>query len=121
MSTLVENEITTATDIRTLPPLPPRVRDALIDLAKRYHRIGLQVFLFGSVARSWPLAAATADLDIGFEFQDGRVDGHITRTLAREIDNLPTIRPVDLVHFSRVSSPFRREAFRDMVALWDVA
>lgn len=121
MSPLVENQITTAADTRTLRPLPPRVRDALIDLAKRYHRIGVQVFLFGSVARSWPLAAATADFDIGFEFRDGRVDEQVARTLAREFDNLPTVRPVDLVDFSRVSPEFRREAFRDTVALWNEA
>lgn len=96
---------------RAMIPIDLRVREALCSLATRYKKKGVRVFLFGSVASTWPLALKGADFDIGFEWISDAVD---KRTLLQELETdiaaLPTIRPIDLVDFSFVSSAFRGSA-----------
>ena len=57
--------------VRKLIPLPPQVRNHLHQVAKKQARLGVRMFLFGSVARTWPQTHIGADLDIGYEI-DGR-------------------------------------------------
>lgn len=105
---------------RRLVPVDPRVRDALRQLAVRHARQGVRVFLFGSVARSWPRAPVGADFDIGFEIKSPRGDRDAARrTLEGDLDSLPSIRPVDLVDFSLATETFRTEATKHVVELAD--
>jgi len=75
----------------------------LIDLARQYRAKGAELFVFGSFARSE--AQPTSDLDIGVEWQEKRQAG-VFRQLDRDIQALPTIRPVDLVDFALVDQVF---------------
>jgi hypothetical protein len=103
---------------RPLLPIDARVRWALCALGSRYARQGVRVFLFGSVARSWPQAPAGADFDLGYEV-DPAVPGRdvLLRQLRRDVETLPSIRPVDLVDFSRASAEFRGAAAECIVDL----
>lgn len=95
-------------------PLPPRLLEALQRLAQAYRPAGVELFIFGSFARGD--ARRTSDLDLGVQWRGARSE----RTLARlydEVQELPTIRKIDLVDFSQTSSSFRRLAERDKLPL----
>ena len=103
---------------REIVPVDPRVRDSLCALARRYDHRGVRVFLFGSTARTWPRAPVGADFDLGYEMVRSGGDGDARRRdLEREVGELPSIRPVDLVDFSRVTEAFRTEAAKHIVEL----
>lgn len=95
-----------------------RVRDGLRDVALRHAQRGVRVFLFGSVARSWPKAPIGADFDIGYEIDRSLGDRDVRRReLERDVETLPSIRPVDLVDFSEVTEAFRAKAAKNIVDL----
>ncbi len=87
--------------------LPVRVWQALIQLAHHYHDLGVDLFIFGSFAQGDP--RPTSDLDLGVEWQ-GQRDPTIFRRLYQDVQNLPTIRPIDLVDFSQTDTRFREAA-----------
>ena len=101
-------------------PLPPKLRNELETLGRHFRTRGLRVFVFGSVARTWPNAAPTSDLDLGFQWI---VPGHhpetTERELARRVADLPTVRPVDLVNFSTTSRSFATCAHESTIDLGD--
>lgn len=103
---------------RRIALVDPRVRDALERLAARYAACGVRLFLFGSAASSWPCAPVDADFDLGCELPAAAADREaLWRELRREVEALPTVRPIDLVDFSSVSDAFRREALQCAVDL----
>ena len=105
---------------RKLIPLPAQVRNHLHQVAKKQARLGVRMFLFGSVARTWPQAHLGADLDIGYEIDGNRSDrADRLESLERDIQALPSIRPVDLVDFSKAGEAFRAQALRHTVDLAD--
>lgn len=102
--------------------LPACVREALVALGQRYAREGIRVFLFGSVARTWPQALMGADLDIGYELPPGTLDpGRVRRRLEDDLAALPSIRPVDLVDFTTAPESFRAVASQCIVDLAHVS
>lgn len=106
--------------VRKLIPLPAQVRNHLHQVAKKQAQLGVRMFLFGSVARTWPQAHIGADLDIGYEIDGNRIDrADRLESLERDIEALPSIRPVDLVDFSKASEAFRAQAFQHTVELAD--
>ncbi|MFM7554218.1 MAG: nucleotidyltransferase domain-containing protein, partial [Verrucomicrobiota bacterium] len=106
--------------VRKLIPLPAQVRNHLHQVAKKQARLGVRMFLFGSVARTWPQAHIGADLDIGYEIDANRIDrADRLESLERDIEALPLIRPVDLVDFSKAGEAFRARAFLHTVELAD--
>ena len=106
--------------VRKLIPLPAQVRNHLHQVAKKQARLGVRMFLFGSVARTWPQAHIGADLDIGYEIDGNRIDrADRLESLERDIQALPSIRPVDLVDFSKASEVFRAQALLHTVELAD--
>jgi hypothetical protein len=77
-------------------------------LGSKYAREGVRVFLFGSVAHSWPEAPLGADFDIGYVAASNRAaPDELRRRIEDDLAALPSIRPVDLVDFSEASEPFR--------------
>jgi predicted nucleotidyltransferase len=94
--------------------LPQRVRQALIDLARQYQPQGAELFVFGSFARS--KAHPTSDLDIGVEWHEERRTD-VFRQLYRDIQALPTIRPIDLVDFALVDHVFAQNVGADKIYL----
>lgn len=105
---------------RRLRPVDPRVCATLRDLAANYARHGVRIFLFGSAAHTWPLAAVGADFDLGYEIESSRSDQEaLRRSLERDVRALPSIRPVDLVDFSEVAASFRAEAEKCVIELAD--
>jgi predicted nucleotidyltransferase len=96
----------------------PEVRAYLYEVARQQARYGVRLFLFGSVARTWPQAHIGADLDIGYEIDRTRNDLDVRRrSLERDIEGLPSIRPVDLVDISEVSDAFLAQAVKHVVEL----
>ena len=88
--------------------MAPCVQEALGKIGSKYAREGVRVFLFGSVARSWPEAPLGADFDIAYvaASNPAAVD-ELRRRLEDDLAALPSIRPVDLVDFSHAPEPFR--------------
>ncbi|MEN9813957.1 MAG: polymerase beta, Nucleotidyltransferase [Verrucomicrobiota bacterium] len=108
-------------DRRPRGPLAPCVQQALHSLGERYAREGVRVFLFGSVARCWPEAPLGADFDLGYEPPPGTADPEaLRRRLEDDLALLPSIRPVDLVDFSRAPASFRAVASQCRLDLADV-
>ena len=105
---------------RQLLPVAPRVRAHLQELAKQQARFGVRLFLFGSVARTWPEAHLGADLDIGYALDPDRSDrAERVRSLQRDLEALPTVRPFDLVDLSQASADFVIQASQYIVELSD--
>lgn len=103
-----------------LRPVDPLVRSALHGLAVRFARDGVRLFLFGSIARTWPFARVGADFDLGYEMEAQQAGFEaVRRRLEREVESLPSIRPVDLVDFSMVTDAFRAEAEKLTIELAD--
>ena len=103
---------------RQLLPVAPRVRAHLQELAKQQSRFGVRLFLFGSVARTWPKAHIGADLDIGYVLDPARSDrAERVRSLQRDLEALPSVRPVDLVDLSLASADFVAQASEYLVEL----
>ncbi len=86
-------------------PLPRRLVRHLQALAQKYRREGVVLFIFGSFARGDPYP--TSDLDLGVEWR-GERDPQTFLRLYREVQELPTIRPIDLVDFAQVDADFRQ-------------
>lgn len=96
---------------RATQPISPRLLRALDETAATFRGRGVRLFVFGSIARTYPLSHRGADLDIGWEREPGApVDDDVARSLARAMESLPTVRPVDLVDFATVSPDFARQA-----------
>jgi predicted nucleotidyltransferase len=97
-----------------LARLPPRLGSRLKALAQKYRARGIDLFLFGSLARKDN--RSNSDLDLGLEWRRP-VSAKLFRELCREVDDLPTIRKVDLVDFSKVSHSWKEIAGRHRVPL----
>jgi hypothetical protein len=78
----------------TTQDLPPQVLAALRRLGEDFHRQGVEVFLFGSFARGE--ARSNSDLDLAFGFLQAP-EARLESDLYSALDELPTIRPIDLV------------------------
>ncbi len=87
--------------------LPDRLIDALVTMGRKYHKLGVELFIFGSFA--YGKNRNNSDLDIGIEWSDKR-NVHLLNQLEKEIRDLPTIRKIDLVDFSRVDNQFKHVA-----------
>ena len=93
--------------------LDTRVVKELNAIASAFRESGLEIFLFGSIAKTFPRAARGADLDVGM-----RTEPNLTTDLrdslkasARSrLELLPTIRPIDVVDFDLVSQRFKELA-----------
>ena len=100
----------------TLEDLPSPVLEGLRRLAAESSARGIRLFLFGSFARGD--ARPTSDLDLGYEMPGGVQP--VNRTwLFDAVAALPSIRPVDLVDFSKVGEAFRAQALQHTVELAD--
>lgn len=94
--------------------LPPRLRARLRKIAASYRDEGVELFLFGSFARSDN--RRTSDLDLGVSWHREHSREVFTR-LSEEIEELPTIRKVDLVDMSEASLELQRMALADKKSL----
>lgn len=94
----------------------PRVVRQLNDLAGGVSEMGLELFVFGSVAQTYPFVRKGADLDLGIRSKESmRPEMRMVRLrrVRRQIENLPTIRPVDLVDFDTAGADFKELALRN--------
>ncbi len=94
--------------------LPDTVQQAVRFLAQAAREDGVKLFVFGSFARGD--ARPNSDLDLGYELPPGSHPLAETR-LHKAVDQLPTIRPVDLVDFGQVSDAFRDLAGKAVIDL----
>jgi len=88
-------------------PLPARLLHDLQQLARKYQKDGVKLFIFGSFAQD--KARPTSDLDLGVEWQ-GQPNPAVFRRLYQDVQSLPTIRPIDVVDFSQTNSRFKQIA-----------
>lgn len=107
--------------MRPLQPISPRVRRTLNEVAARFAPRGVRLFVFGSAAPTWPSAPARADLDLGYEITttDAARRSALQRELLRSLEDLPTVRPIDVVDFDRIPADFAAAARREMHPLPD--
>lgn len=96
--------------------LPARLMKALEEVAEKYDRKGLILFIFGSFARS--KQRKTSDLDIGVLWKSVRNPKMFTE-LYQDIQQLPTIRKIDLVDMHQVDKDFRKKAVEEGVMLFN--
>lgn len=87
--------------------LNPLVWAALVAVARRFAERGLRVFLFGSFAAGTQRPGS--DLDLGFEAAPG-TPAALVAELRQAIEDLPTIRKIDLVDFGSADEEFLRVA-----------
>jgi len=95
--------------------LHPTVQKRLQEIGAQTRRKGGRLFVFGSLAETWPRARKGADLDVGFEGLDANAAEEIKQLLA----NLPSIRPVDVVDFDQADPDFQAIAKQKIVLLAD--
>jgi hypothetical protein len=106
----------TITDTGSRTQIGLRVVRGLNVLAEDLSKKGFELFVFGSVAQTYPLARKGADLDLGIcakEVLQPEIKLERMRHARREIQSLPTIRPVDLVDFDTVGADFKELALRN--------
>jgi len=94
--------------------LPTRLLLDLQKLARKYQHDGLDLFVFGSFARGDQ--RPTSDLDIGVEWRGKHNPSDFLR-LYWDVQELATIRKIDLVDFEQIDSDFRRIAMTDRIYL----
>lgn len=94
--------------------LPARLRRALHLLARTYQEKGLNLFVFGSFAQG--NQRPTSDLDLGVEWS-GERDPQMFLRLYWAVQDLPTIRKIELVDFSQVDSAFKNVVGSDKIYL----
>lgn len=99
-----------------LAHLPPPLRARLRALAQDYRVRGVDLFVFGSFARGD--ARPNSDLDLGLEWRTDPCP-QLLRALQKEVDDLPTIRKIDLVDFSQSSPRWSSIAGRDRQFLFE--
>lgn len=108
--------IAESTDTGSGTRIALRVVRQLNELAEEVSGMNLELFVFGSVAQTYPLARKGADLDLGIRskaFMHPEMRIERLRQVHRHIENLPTIRPVDLVDFDTVEADFKELALRN--------
>jgi predicted nucleotidyltransferase len=88
--------------------LPAHVVNELIHVADKYQKKGIILFLFGSFAAASNWHRHTSDLDIGLLWKSERKP-HLFTQLYTEIQDLPTIRKIDLVDMEQVDKDFKNE------------
>jgi hypothetical protein len=99
-------------------PLPARLLAELDRTARVFARRGVRLFVFGSVAETYPSSYRGADLDLGYTFSEQEDDReNLERELVRAVRNLPTVRPVDLVNFDTAGREFTGVARSKIVRL----
>jgi hypothetical protein len=89
----------------TYGELPTEVRDAVADLAREIKILGGRLFVFGSFASG--TARPTSDLDLAFELPSA-VNKADYVGVFRAIDELPTVRAVELLDLRHATPAFRR-------------
>ncbi len=94
--------------------LPARLLRDLRALAQKYRSQGVDLFVFGSFARGDQ--RPTSDLDLGVEWHGKHSPGTFLR-LYWEVQELPTIRKIDLVDFEQTGLDFRRAAMAERIYL----
>lgn len=102
----MQSESTAKTPLRQIP------RELILELnsvAERSKALGVELFLFGSLAETFPQYRRGADLDLGFRVKSGDKNRAVRR-IRKLVEGLPTVRPVDLVDFDEVSVEFERAA-----------
>jgi len=98
-----------------LKALPPRLVSRFKDLGRKYGPQGVKLFVFGSQTRKD--CRPNSDLDLGIECSRP-VSPELFRNICKDVENLPTIRKVDLVDFSKVSPAWKKIAGRHRVLLF---
>ncbi|MFQ6099708.1 MAG: nucleotidyltransferase domain-containing protein [Anaerolineae bacterium] len=86
----------------------------MLELARKYQDDGLTLLVFGSFARGDQ--RPTSDLDLGVEWH-GKRRPEIFLRLYWDVQELPTIRKIELVDFEQTDSDFRRVAGLDKIYL----
>ena len=89
------------------------LRESLASLGEQVRRDGGKLFVFGSFASG--AARCNSDLDLGFLFPHG--SAMQKQRLTEAIEQLPTIRPIDMVDLENVDEAFRRVIDRDLVLI----
>ncbi|MFP4156109.1 MAG: hypothetical protein ACLFU4_00655 [Opitutales bacterium] len=107
MGTPLKPEATTAARLH------PRVVHALNEIATELSESGLELFLFGSVAQTYPYVRKGADLDLGLhsiaDFSS-EAEHKIKRLAVSRLLEIPTIRPLDIVDFDTAGERFKNLA-----------
>lgn len=96
--------------------LSPRLVKELYRLARTYRNLGVRLFVFGSFARG--SNQKTSDLDLGVLWNGKRSSRVFTR-LYRDVQELPTIRKIELVDMEQVDDIFKNHALAEAVFLSD--
>ncbi len=83
-------------------------------MAKEYRKKGIELILFGSFAKG--TASRVSDIDLAYT---GRSDSAVESSLIRRIDDLPTIRAIDLVPLHSATDDLVRDVENDGIHLAD--
>lgn len=91
-----------------------RLISELVHLGKKYQTQGIRIFIFGSAVQEND--RQESDLDLGVIWDTERSE-RIFNSLYWDIQDLPTVRKIDLVDMEQVDPVFRESALRDALFL----
>ncbi len=92
--------------------LPDRLVMSLYELAQKYQQMGARLFVFGSFANF--KNSSTSDLDLGVIWS-GRRSHSIFLKLYGDVQELPTIRKIDLVDMGGVDEAFKTRVMENPI------
>jgi predicted nucleotidyltransferase len=93
------------------------IESSVVAIIRRHMSAGMRykVFLFGS--RATGCETERSDHDVGIE-AEGNIPFGVLSEIRLEVDELPTLRKVDVVDFARVSAAFKAVAKEQTKALY---
>lgn len=99
--------------------LPPQVLDGLVELGERFRRKGVRLVLFGSFAKG--TAHRRSDLDIAAFWENAPEHMRLWMELEEAVEDLPTVRPIDLVDIETASDGVADDARASGIPLINIA
>lgn len=106
------------TEVATIAYIKQRLPKVLMyelnKLAEQYHSFGVRLFVFGSFVNYED--RRTSDLDLGV-IGEGKISNKTFTRLYNDVQDLPTIRKIDLENMQLVSKAFKQKALKDAVFL----
>lgn len=98
--------------------LPDRLKKALKGIGELFAEKNTELILFGSFSTS--TAMSYSDLDIAYKSTTD-LSRNLKRELYQELENMPTIRPFDLVDYQTASNELKQNIDNDGIQLTKIS
>lgn len=90
-----------------------QIQASVVKIIHKYLGSSAEVYLFGSQAKGD--ARPTSDIDIAVEISDKDIEKY--HRIKQEVDELRTLRKIDVVNLALVSEKFKKHIFKYAIPL----